>query len=88
MNDTAQTSHTYPGPYQTPHDSAELPDHTGPKRLTRSDDHWLGGVCGGIGDYLDIDPNVVRLGFVVGAVLGFGLLVPAYALAWILMPKR
>jgi phage shock protein C len=38
----------------------------------------LMGVCAGIGDYFGIDPTLVRIGFVVGTICGFGLLVPIY----------
>ena len=39
------------------------------KRLYRSKDNvMLAGVCGGIGEYFDIDPTLVRLAWVV---LGF-----------------
>ena len=58
------------------------------KRLTRTpDDKWIGGVCGGIGRYLDVDPNLIRLGTAVLTVLGFGSVLVAYIVAWILMPK-
>jgi phage shock protein C len=58
------------------------------KRLTRSrDDVWLSGVCGGIGEYAGIDPNLVRLLTVVGALFSFGTLFVAYVVAWILMPQ-
>jgi phage shock protein C len=59
------------------------------KRLTRSrDDRWLGGVCGGLARYFGIDSNLVRLLVVVGTVLGFGSLVIAYLVAWVLMPEE
>lgn len=58
------------------------------KNLTRSrDDKWLGGVCGGIGRYTNTDPNLVRLAAVVLAVLGFGTVIIAYLIAWVLMPQ-
>ena len=67
----------------TPHQSQPLP-----RRLTRSrDDRWLGGVCGGVADYLGVDANLVRLIVVVGTVIGFGSLAIAYLVAWILMPQ-
>ena len=53
------------------------------KRLYRSrTDKVIGGVCGGIADYFDIDPTLVRL-LVVLLVLAGGLVVPAYLIAWI-----
>lgn len=59
------------------------------KRLVRSrDDRWLGGVCGGLARYFGIDSNLVRLLVVVGAVLGFGSLILAYIVAWVLMPEE
>jgi len=58
------------------------------KRLTRTpDDKWIGGVCGGIGRYVDVDPNLIRLATAVLAVLGFGSVIVAYVVAWVLMPK-
>jgi len=45
----------------------------------------LGGVCGGLGIYFDIDPVLVRVIFVAGTfVTGVGLL--AYILLWIIVP--
>jgi phage shock protein PspC (stress-responsive transcriptional regulator) len=36
------------------------------------------GVCSGIGNYFDIDPMLVRIGFVAGALLGVGSFVLIY----------
>jgi phage shock protein C len=59
------------------------------KRLVRTrDDRWLGGVCGGIARYTGLDSNLVRLLAVLGAVLGFGVLILAYIVAWIVMPEE
>jgi len=58
------------------------------KRLTRTtDDKWIGGVCGGVAQYLDVDANLIRLATAVLTVLGFGSVVVAYVVAWIVMPK-
>jgi phage shock protein C len=56
------------------------------KRLYRSrSERWLAGVCGGIGDYFDIDATVIRALFVLFAlVFGSGLLF--YLILWILIP--
>lgn len=57
------------------------------KRLTRSrDDKWLGGVCGGIGEYTGVDANVIRILVAVGAILGVGSLIVAYIVALFLIP--
>ena len=60
------------------------------RRLMRSAvDSKLGGVCGGIGEYFDVDPTMVRLLWAVlsvvpGAFVG-GVL--AYILAWTIVPN-
>ena len=58
------------------------------KRLFRSRrDRILGGVCGGLGNYLNVDPVLVR---VVWAILFFaaGVGFLAYILAWIIIPEE
>jgi phage shock protein C len=56
------------------------------KKLFRSNsDKMLGGVCAGLGEYLGIDPTLVRLGFVLAALLaGHGILI--YLIMWIVVP--
>ena len=60
------------------------------KKLYRSrDNRVLGGICGGLGEYFDIDPTLVRVLFVFGAFLGFpGALVLIYLLMLILIPQE
>lgn len=50
---------------------------TGPKRLFRSKkNRIIAGVCGGLGEYFSIDSTIIRIGFVVFALLwGSGILV-------------
>ena len=58
------------------------------KRFYLSDtDKKIGGVCGGLGEYFDIDPLIIRIIFVV-LILGYGTGFWAYILLWILAPKR
>ena len=60
------------------------------KRLYRSEkDKKLAGLCGGAGDYLDVDPVIVRLVF-VGLALITGLipLTIAYFVAWFIVPPE
>jgi phage shock protein PspC (stress-responsive transcriptional regulator) len=57
-----------------------------PKRLFRSrTDRIIGGVCGGLGKYFELDPVLIRvlwaITFLVG---GAGFL--AYIIAWIIIP--
>jgi len=60
------------------------------KRLTRSmSDKMIGGVCGGLAEYLSVDATIVRAVWVVlsiypGAIIG-GVL--AYAIAWAVVPR-
>jgi phage shock protein PspC (stress-responsive transcriptional regulator) len=50
-------------------------------------DKKIGGVCGGIGEYFNIDPLLVRIGFLFLMFgMGGGLLL--YILLWLLAPKR
>ena len=52
-----------------------------------SSDKKLGGVCGGLAEYFDIDSLLVRVGFLILFFgLGTGLL--AYIVLWILAPRR
>jgi len=58
------------------------------KRLYRSGkDKILGGVCGGIGEYLGVDPVLIRLIWVIGA-LAWGAGIFAYLIAWIIIPRN
>ena len=59
------------------------------KKLYRSrENRMLGGVCGGLGEYFDIDPTLVRLLFILGAFLGIpGALVLIYLVMLIIVPQ-
>lgn len=60
----------------------------GMKKLYRSEtDKVIAGVCGGLGEYLDIDPVLVRILFVVFTLAGgSGLLL--YILLWVIVPTK
>jgi phage shock protein C len=56
------------------------------KRLQRSVDSKIFGVCGGLGEYFDIDPTIIRIIFLVALVtFGTGLLL--YLILALVMPK-
>ena len=58
------------------------------KRLYRSKNHRIiGGVAGGLGEYLDIDPVLVRIVFVVAFFAG-GAGFLTYIIAWIIIPEQ
>lgn len=57
------------------------------KRLYRSThDRMLCGVCGGIAEYFQLDPTLVRLGWALFSILG-GSGVLAYIVAAIIIPN-
>lgn len=57
-------------------------------RLTRSrDDVVVSGVLGGLGEYFNIDPTLLRIGFVILAFVGVGAVIPLYILGAIIIPK-
>lgn len=56
-------------------------------RLERSTtNRVVAGVCGGIGEYLQVDPTLVRVFFVVGTILSAGLGFLGYIALIVLMP--
>ncbi len=56
-------------------------------RLHRSrTDKMIGGVCGGLGAYLGIDPTIVRLFFVLLALPGGGIGFVLYLILWVVLP--
>lgn len=57
------------------------------RRVRRSrQDRVIGGVCGGLGRYLGVDPVLLRIAAVALALSG-GLGVLAYIIAWIVIPE-
>ncbi len=58
------------------------------KRLYRSrDNSMIAGVCGGLGEYFDIDPTFIRLLWVLFILAG-GSGILAYIIAWIVIPQH
>jgi len=59
------------------------------KKLYRSKkERMIGGVCGGIGEFLEIDPTVVRVIWAFLTILSIGVGIIAYILAWIIIPEK
>jgi phage shock protein C len=59
------------------------------KQLYRSrDERMVAGICGGLGEYLDIDPTVIRLIFVFGTILTGSGLFWAYLVMMLVVPEE
>ncbi|MBL7055776.1 PspC domain-containing protein [Candidatus Woesearchaeota archaeon] len=59
------------------------------KKLLRSNNRMIAGVCSGIGEYFDIDPTLVRLIWVAVVIFtGFFPGIIAYVVAWIIIPEK
>lgn len=57
-------------------------------KLYRStSDKMLGGVAGGLAEYFDIDPTIVRVLFIVVTLFGGGGIL-AYIILWIVVPEK
>lgn len=50
-----------------------------------TDERKIGGVAAGLADYLGVSVVLVRIGFVISLLIGFGL--PLYILFWLLTPR-
>ena len=58
------------------------------KKLYKSrKNKMIGGVCGGLAEYLNMDPTLIRLGWVLFCALG-GSGIIAYIIAAIIIPKN
>jgi phage shock protein C len=79
-NDT-ETHTTRTGPESVEH----RPES--PPQLRRSrQDRVLAGVCGGLGRYLNVDPVILRI--VMVALIFAGVGIPAYIIAWLVIPEE
>ncbi len=60
-----------------------------PKKLYRSrNSRMISGVCGGLAEYMNIDPVVVRLIFVITAIFGASIGFWVYIIMWIAVPEQ
>lgn len=58
------------------------------KKLYRSTEgRKIAGVCGGLGEYFDIDPTIIRLIW-LAMIFAVGTGVLAYIIAWIIVPEK
>jgi phage shock protein PspC (stress-responsive transcriptional regulator) len=71
-------------------EDSEIPEpgKSGIKRLYRDPEHRIiGGICGGLGAYFNMDPLVLRILFVVLTIVTSGTGLLAYIILWIAVPK-
>ena len=58
------------------------------KKLYRSQtNRQISGVCGGLGEYFNVDPTIMRIAFVAGFFLTGTLAFWAYLVMWIVVPE-
>ncbi|MCD8265123.1 MAG: PspC domain-containing protein [Tannerellaceae bacterium] len=60
----------------------------GKKRLTRSNNKMIAGVCAGMVEYFDLDPTLVRVGYVLLSIFTAFAGVSVYLILWIVMPEK
>jgi phage shock protein C len=58
------------------------------RKLTRSQNKKISGVCGGIAEYLGVDPTLVRIAFLIGLFASSGGFILAYFALSFIMPKE
>ena len=59
-----------------------------PRRLRRSNNRIIAGICGGFAEWVDWDPTVARLLYVLFSIMSVafpGVIV--YVVLWLVMPK-
>ena len=59
-----------------------------PKKLTRSNNGMIAGVCAGIADYFDLDPTLVRVGYILLSLFTMFSGVIACFILWLVIPKK
>ena len=58
-------------------------------KLHRSrNNRWIAGVCGGLGEYFNIDSTIIRLVWAVGTVFSMGFGIILYIIFWIVIPEK
>jgi phage shock protein PspC (stress-responsive transcriptional regulator) len=66
-----------------------MSDGNGSKTLYRTHQgRMVAGVCSGLGEYFGVDPNLIRVIFLVLTVFTAGIGVLIYLLAWVVIPEE
>jgi phage shock protein C len=60
-----------------------------PKELYRSrNKRMFAGVCGGLGNFFNVDPTLIRILFVLGTLFGVGSLLIVYIILMVIVPEE
>ncbi len=71
--------------HENPEENRKSSKKRATKRLYRNmDDRILGGVCSGLGTYVNLDPVIIRIIFIIVTLSGISILV--YIVMWIIIP--
>jgi len=73
-------------PASTPLENTEKPKRKRGRFYRNPNDKFIGGVCSGLANYLDVDPAVVRLLFAIFGFGGWGFVI--YIALWIFIPEK
>lgn len=74
--------------WQQPGTPGEEAAETAPRKLYRSrTERSIAGICGGLGEYFDADPTMIRLLMLLLILFG-GLSIWAYIILWIIIPEE
>ena len=66
-----------------------MDDYIMEKKLYRSNtDKKLAGVCGGIAEYFNVDPTLIRLGWALVTLCTAGIGIIGYIVCAVIMPKK
>lgn len=57
------------------------------KRLTKSKDAKIAGVCGGIAEYFNVDPTLVRVGYLIFTFVAAGSPILLYFILALIIPE-
>ena len=58
------------------------------KLLLSKNNKMIGGVCGGLGEYFNIDPTIIRIIFILLAFIFLGTPIFIYIIFWIVIPSE
>ena len=51
-------------------------------------DRKIGGVCGGLGEYFEIDSTIFRITFIFLSIISFGAGIFGYLAVWVVIPRK